>query len=77
METAVTAAEWSATGWAQWGVERKIKRGFRNYLPMGAALAAAALLVWCPDAAAESSVIGGFTPDWFIGVGLEYHLSLF
>lgn len=30
-----------------------------------------------PDAAAESSVIGGFTPDWFIGVGLEYHLSLF
>lgn len=29
-----------------------------------------------PDAAAEPSVIGGSTIDWFIGVGLEYHITL-
>ena len=30
-----------------------------------------------PDAAAESTIIGGSTIDWFIGAGLEYHLYLF
>ncbi len=29
-----------------------------------------------PEAAAQPSIIGGFTADWFIGAGLEYHLSL-
>ena len=30
-----------------------------------------------PDAAAEASVIGGSTIDWFIGAGLEYHITVF
>lgn len=29
-----------------------------------------------PDAAAQPSVIGGFTADWFISAGIEYHISL-
>lgn len=28
-----------------------------------------------PDAAAESTIIGGSTIDWYIGFGLEYHFS--
>ncbi len=28
-----------------------------------------------PDAAAEPTIIGGFTADWFISAGLEYHFG--